>query len=221
MKNLAIKAMMVSPVIRSTGYATLDSILAAIVFEKTGSIKAAHNDIPVEFDGQMPMASAAYYNVIEEMPRSFVGNLRKQHQFDFSLLKQDPKKPFARNPFESSFKDVMNTYSLVSASSITWYARGDKELIEQLLEPVSFIGKRRASGFGEVAYWSISETDEDPCMTSTGKPRRPIPAFMFKGDKSLPITDAAWRPAYWDVMNRDGCFVPSLADILSVEEKMQ
>ena len=72
-----------------------------------------------------------------------------------------------------------------------------------------FIGKKRAQGFGEVAGWSVEKTDLDPLLDENGAPRRPIPEHLFGGDKSLPLQDLAWKPAYWNLENRAACYAPN------------
>ena len=53
-------------------------------------------------------------------------------------------------PRAPSHTKVMNGYRSITAPTAPWYAEGDARLIELLLQPVQFIGKRRASGLGRV-----------------------------------------------------------------------
>ena len=85
---------------------------------------------------------------------------------------------------------------------------GDADRIRSLLEPVQFIGKRRASGFGQVAAWDFEPDELDGIEGLFGEPLRPVPQDMFAGDRSMPVVDAAWRPACWCVEHRAPCFVP-------------
>lgn len=73
---------------------------------------------------------------------------------------------------------------------------------------MQFIGKRRASGFGRVARWEFEQDELDGIEGPFGEPLRPVPRDLFSGDKSLPVVDAAWRPAYWRVEHRTACYVP-------------
>ena len=73
---------------------------------------------------------------------------------------------------------------------------------------VEFIGKRRASGFGQVGALNIEPADLDGLVGHFGEPLRPVPQELFKGDRSSVKADAAWRPAYWHPLNRAICFVP-------------
>ena len=94
-------------------------------------------------------------------------------------------------------------------TTVTWYVEGDGDRIQQLLAPVQFIGKRRASGFGQVERWEFEPDYLDGIEGPFGEPLRPVPKEMFKGDRSLPVVDAAWRPAYWRVEHRAACHAPA------------
>ena len=92
---------------------------------------------------------------------------------------------------------------------------GHHEEIKSLLSGAYFIGKKRTAGFGEVSSWSVSELDNSHkayvlhgLIGKNGEPLRPIPVDRFHGDKALPKTDTAWKPAYWDPENRAACFAP-------------
>jgi hypothetical protein len=97
---------------------------------------------------------------------------------------------------------------MISAPDVTWFAEGDGEAIQALLEDVQFIGKRRASGFGEVDEWTVEEGDLDGVVGVMGEPLRPVPLELFNGDKDSLVVDAAWKPAYWHPAHRAICYAP-------------
>ena len=47
MDKLKITFKLVSPIITNGGYMTLDALLAALIFEKTGDLDKAHSEIPL------------------------------------------------------------------------------------------------------------------------------------------------------------------------------
>jgi hypothetical protein len=98
----------------------------------------------------------------------------------------------------------------VLVESLKWYVEGDSEEILKLINPISFIGKRRASGFGEVDHWSIDSSELDGLIGFLNEPLRPTPVEMFTGDEGSLKVDAAWRPAYWHPDNRAICYAPDL-----------
>jgi len=102
----------------------------------------------------------------------------------------------------------MSSYRTITTPNVRWICTGDLDQIEGLLGDLPFIGKKRAQGFGQVAGWSVEETELDPLLDESGAPRRPIPDHLFKGDKGLPKQDLAWKPAYWNLENRAPCYAP-------------
>lgn len=66
------------------------------------------------------------------------------------------------------------------AHSLTWHAVGDAEAIQQLLEPLTSIGKKRSQGEGRISSWHIEpapELDEFAAghLSPTGALARPTP----------------------------------------------
>ena len=84
----------------------------------------------------------------------------------------------------------------------------DIDQIEDLLGDAFFIGKKRTAGYGEVTNWDFKDSETDGLVDANEQPLRPIPAERFKGDKSLPMIDTAWKPAYWNLENRTTCYAP-------------
>lgn len=186
---------------------TLDGLLGALLFDQLQDVDAAHAAIPVKSTDGLFHASAAIMEPIERSRVAFIASLRPNHSIDPDLILKNKRGELHRK-FDSSLTNVMNGYRMLTAPTMTWYAEGDADHIRKLLEPVQFIGKRRASGFGRVTHWEFERDDLDGIEGPFGEPLRPIPKEMFKGDLTLPLVDAAWRPAYWRVEHRAACYVP-------------
>ncbi len=204
-EKVRVTAAMRSPFI-CVGYMTLDGLLAAIRFEESGDIDDAHTNLPLVINKGLWHASGAIFEPLDKGRAVFIAGLRPGHSIDPDLIKKN-KHGQLHKKFDSSLTNVMNTYPVITAPEITWYAEGDGEQIQRMLEPVHFIGKRRASGFGEVRQWKVEPDELDGVVGPFGDPLRPVPVDMFNGDKSGPVVEAAWRPAYWNVENRAACFV--------------
>jgi hypothetical protein len=213
MDKLTITAKLKSPLIVGGGYLTFDALLAAILFEKLQDVDLAMAAIPLRVTDQLYHASAALLEPYDTRSVSFVANMRAMHSLTPELLKKNKHGIVHRRiglTRRQDFGAVMNTYTQHSAEEITWYAEGDADDIHRLLDPVSFIGKRRGSGFGEVASWSIAQGEFDGIIGPFGSPLRPVPIDRFEGDKSSLRVDAAWKPAYWHPENRAICYAPKL-----------
>lgn len=211
MERLEITLALRTPVIPGGGYLTLDALLGSLLFERSGNVEAAHDAIPLANTDGLFHASAA---VIEPCPSrrvSFVANLRADHALDPDLLPKKKSGELYRKIGRTRRQDfgaVMNGYRAFDAPQVTWYAEGCGEAVERLLEEARFIGKRRASGFGEVARLSVRPGDYDGILGPFGDPLRPVPVAMFRGDAGALKVDAAWRPAYWLPENRAVCYAP-------------
>ena len=207
--RLQVTAHLASPFVTSgAGFMTLDGLLAALIFDATGSIERAHSEIPIACTDGLYHASGAVYEAIETGKVCFVAQLRPAHGIDPDLILKNKHGQLHRK-FDTSLTNVMNHYPQIAAPALTWYCEGDAERIEALLRPVEFIGKRRASGYGQVACWEIEPGDLDGITGYADEPLRPVPVDRYTGDRSAVIEDAAWRPAYWDARNRTACYVPS------------
>lgn len=98
-------------------------------------------------------------------------------------------------------------------SRLDWFAVGDAEKIRALLTYVSFIGKRRGVGKGEVQRWEV-ETCEAwggfPVVRD-GRPLRPLPQDW---PGLTDPTEIAYRTVgcvegpYWDKAREELCAVP-------------
>lgn len=190
------------------GYMTLDGLLAALLFDQLQDVDAAHTAIPVRCTNGLFHASGAIIEPIEKGRVAFIAALRPQHSINPDHILRNRHGALHRK-FDTSLTNVMNGYCALTAPTITWYAEGGADLIRKLLEPVQFIGKRRASGFGRVTGWDFDRDELDGIEGPFGEPLRPVPKQMFGGDTSFPIVDAAWRPAYWCVEHRAPCYVPA------------
>ncbi len=206
MDRIKVTAHLLAPVVTGGGYMTLDGLLAALLFDQLQDVDAAHSAIPIRHTNGLYSASGAIMESTRERI-SFIAALRPGHSIDPELILKN-KQGFLHRKFDSSLTNVMNTYTMLTAATVTWYAEGNADHINSLLSPVQFIGKRRASGFGRVSHWNIETDDLDGIEGHFGEPLRPVPVNMFTGDKSHPIVDAAWRPAYWNPHHRTACYAP-------------
>lgn len=207
MDKLHITATLCSPLVISDGTMTLDGILGAVLFEALQDVDLAHKAIPIRCESGLFHASSAMGTSIDAGQITFVAGFQNEHWQNPDLLLKNKKGEIHRK-FDSTLGNVMNTYRQVTVPELHWVVDGDADKIRALLDQVQFIGKRRASGCGQVTRWDIEQSDDDALVGYLGEPLRPIPVELFTGDKSLPVSDSAWRPAYWDLSNRAPCYSP-------------
>lgn len=210
MENLLVVANLSSPIIRASGYMTLDAILAAAIAPEYQPDTSVIPLIPITSSGGLFHASAAILEPIHAAHYAITGSMRAEDQITLSNIKLNRDGNIHADPFVPAYKPVMNSYIAITSLTAKWIVSGDRSSIERLLDSVEFIGKRRNSGYGQVSNWTVTPTDLSPLMDDGGNPLRPIPVSMFKGNRSNPIQDVAWCPPYWNPMNRAPCFAPSL-----------
>ncbi|AXI53783.1 hypothetical protein C1J05_04060 [Sulfitobacter sp. JL08] len=210
MENLIFTASLKSPLI-AQGFMTFDSLLAAVLFDRCGDVETAHTSVPLKCSEGLFHASAAIVTPVERGSYSIAASLRADHDLDADLFPKNKSGRIYRKMGRKRRRDlgnVLSTYHTISTPSVRWICTGDLDQIKGLLGDLRFIGKKRAQGFGEVAAWSVEKTDLDPLVDEQGLPRRPIPENMFTGDRSLPLQDLAWKPAYWNPEHRAACYAP-------------
>ncbi len=212
MSRFRVTAHLKAPLVLGGGYFTLDGLLGALLFDRLDDVDAAHAAIPLANTSGLFHASAAIYEPIDVGRTTFVASLRAQHDLDPELLRKNKAGTATHRAIstkrERDFGNVFNTYRRVVAPTIDWYAEGDVDAVRELLRDAHFIGKRRASGFGEVENWTIEPDELDGITGHLDEPLRPVPVELFGGDQTAIKADAAWRPAYWNPAHRAICFVP-------------
>ena len=213
MERFQLTAQLQTPVIIGGGYLTLDAQLGCILFEKLQDVDEAHKQIPLAFSDGLFHGSAAIVEPISQQSVTFIANLRAQHALDPDLILKNRHGRIHRKlgPLRrQDFGNVLNRYTSIEAEAIYWYGEGDPVAVENLVRDVEFIGKRRASGYGQVSTWSLENADYNGLTGPFGEPLRPIPEDLFEGDTGQIKLDAAWRPPYWHPENRAICYAPRL-----------
>jgi CRISPR type IV-associated protein Csf3 len=164
------------------GNLTLESLLAACVYEETGKmadealalVPIAYLDTPegriyeatsVMFDGRVKLQKHQVVrgrHFTEVGPEFYAGNPRSR------------KDPWAVNQVSGAHLRLLNAYEMHEVSRLVWFARGDMEACKALLTTQKWIGKRRGSGFGEVSQIDAAPWTGNPLVDDDGSVRRPI-----------------------------------------------
>ncbi len=82
---------------------------------------------------------------------------------------------------------------------VEWYAVGDRQEINQLLQTVTHIGKKTVQGWGRVYQWQISPFSDDYSVWYGNRLMRGIPANEAPGFSSGVY---GIRPSYWNKANQ-------------------
>lgn len=94
------------------------------------------------------------------------------------------------------------------ASSIEWYAIGDRKEIELLLSTCTHIGKKRSQGWGRVIEWVVESWPEDWSIWRDGKLTRGIPVYQVPERLRLNPVLYGVKPSYFDRRNQMPLIMP-------------
>lgn len=204
MQPLIVTALLEGPVIRGRGQLTLDALLSSAIFDRTADISAAHDTVPVYRTEGLYWASRAIYEPFHSQGHAIVQSFRPDDVWlDPQWLKKN-KHGLIHTKFSNLPDPVLNSYRAESIPSMTWYCTGDEERIRDLLDDITHIGKKRSA---LVKCWTVESGDLDGLHGYLDEPLRPVPVALWDGDRSGVIVDAAWAPAYWDVIRRTACYI--------------
>ena len=106
---------------------TFDGLLAALLFDELQDVETAHAAIPIRRTDGLYHASAAIMEASRERI-SFIAALRPGHSIDPDLILKNKHGQLHRK-FYTSLTNVLNSYSLLTAPTVTWYADGDADQI--------------------------------------------------------------------------------------------
>ena len=214
MQTFRLVADLKTPIIFN-GELTLDGLLAAVLFDELQDVDRAHSEVPVKCIEGLYWASSAQLEVYHTEPVAFTASLRADHDLNHEDFAKNKAGKLIGGAIgrtrQRDFGNVLNSYRQLHAKSVAWDVTGDRDEIIKLISTVQFIGKRRGSGFGEIAQWRLDTEQSDGLYNEANAPVRPIPTHLYDGDKSYPLADAAWKPAYWDINNRYVCYMPGAA----------
>lgn len=206
MKTFTLRAKLHTPVIRR-GFVTLDALLMSLLGR--GDV----SDL-IRCDQSLYFASAGFsVDAVTKQRASFVASLRPEHTPQWlDVVKTNTKTGDLQIGLSRQREggNIINAYEATVASAVEWYATGNMQQVLEVVSHVGFIGKRRASGFGEVTSWEVEEGELDGLVGYNNEPLRPVPTDRWlEGGDWIPV-EAAWKAPYWDTRNRTKCFVPEV-----------
>lgn len=205
MDKLKITATLSDTFVTGGGYLTFDALIASVVFSLTQDVEQAHDHLPIKRVDGLYYASAAIYEPVALGKVAIVQSMRPDDLWlDHHFLKKN-KHGSVHTKFSNLSDNLLNTYKTIVTPSMSWYCCGDADRIRALLDHLPMIGKKRTCS---VTRWEVDDGELDGVHGYANEPLRPVPESIWDGDRSGPIVDAAWRPAYWDASGRTACFVP-------------
>jgi len=195
----------------------LDGLLSGLLFERTGDLTLATQEIPLARVGKTWCGSQAFLEgPCATVPVVYIMNLRAELDLSPASVHPDGRSgkyqriETGRGPYKNRMTE-MRSYE---ARSVWFCGRGNIAEIRELLDDVPAIGKKRSSGFGAIDRESVDIEEIDGEMTgvmlSDGTPARTVPIETWNeiGGGSAELAYEAVRPPYWQGLH-ETCAVPS------------
>lgn len=221
--GFALLVKLASPAIIQ-GSLTLESLLAAAVFERTGKMRnEALSEVPLtsrqigdDPDARLWLASAVHHLGHVTMGEEAILRRRRRDETgpDFYTANLRAKKscPYAIEQGRDDYKALLNPYTTTHCEALVWLGHGDAQQCANLLESLTFIGKRRGQGFGQIAEVCVRSFASDPVLWPNGLVRRPIPsAWLALIEGAAPIGQQ--QKAYISVKHPSWAHRPELCAV--------
>ncbi|MGC8519778.1 MAG: hypothetical protein ACP5P4_14845 [Steroidobacteraceae bacterium] len=207
-----LTAELATPLILSVEtFLTLDSLLAGVIFESTGSIERALADIPLErtytvWHGSAVFLESCAIRSMEPFKRGLgmrdIGNGALE-RLALRRIERGRRRgqlstiDTVRGPHQTT----LSSYLSYLTPRVYWFGCGDIDRVQDLVNGLPAIGKKRRQGYGQVAHIEIEpvETDSSLSMVTAGTRHA-----------MRPLTLESWERLYREQPSAIGCTRPSL-----------
>lgn len=224
-QSFAVQADLATPIILSPEtYLTLDSLLAAMIFEETGEADAALRDIPLQKTAGIWHGSAAFLtSVVNPFRAPFKRGVEPLEEMWIPAYQtgtgENSDKVIVKriDKVRKKYQTLTGEYEAQAASGVLWFGCGDIVRVESIISGLSHVGKKARQGYGQISGVSVEEMDEDWSLSIPFKgrtyPMRPIPLPVWETHLHHPLHDelllvrATSRPPYF-CGQKDRCAVP-------------
>lgn len=160
----------------------LESLLAYCVHENTGKIRdEALAEVPLGRletpAGPVWMCSSVHFDAFARTDEHIVVRGRHFTEVGPDFYGPNPRAridAYAIDQGSGSYIRLTNPYPVTTSSVLVWYAFGDMLACQGLLSSLRWVGKRRGSGFGEIAQMVVEPWTGDPLIDPFGMVRRPV-----------------------------------------------
>ncbi|KIL36974.1 hypothetical protein SD71_04550 [Cohnella kolymensis] len=171
-------------------------------------------DLPV---ARHPSAPELYMASI-----GFIHSAGRHMQFftkNIAAKKQLWKAPSARVDLTGGFFKAYHTrlFTLIPPVTVTFYAYGKRDAIDELVHRIPALGSKRGHGFGKVSSVHITQIDDNLSWIHQDRPMRAIPVRLYP-DRIKDWYYTVWNliPPSYSAQGRELCYVPRQDEWLSV-----
>jgi len=198
--HFLIRLALVTPLIL-THRTTLDAILAGLIFAETGDLNRALGDVPLAKQEGLWCASSVFLQgpVINDV--LIAGSSVRPQALDAAMFRTKTTGRYVNvDPSGGDFRNRQTEMRAHATPAAYFMGQGDLDEVRRLMGAMAGMGKRRASGFGQIdmARSEFIALDyprpQGVLMLSDGTPSRPIPVEAWRRLRSLaPVLRAVVR----------------------------
>lgn len=227
-----------TPVILTTdAYLTLDSLLGAAVFARTGEAEAAVQEIPLAQTDGIFHGSAGFLDSVllkapgagfklgiqptEEMWLPAYQTGTSEDKATGRKFRNNKRLVRRVDTVRGEYSTTLDAYSAFAAAQITWFGCGEMKAVRDLLGEITSVGKKSRQGWGAIVGFHLEEIDVDLSLSrqrrGMDRPMRPIPAATWQAwgrdiTPALLTRECAVRPPYF-CGPKIRCVVPATRDL--------
>jgi hypothetical protein len=129
---------------------------------------------------------------------------------EYEYLNEHRAKKIEYDMGSGEFKAYNIWNELLKTPKIYFYVRGKKEIIEDLLQDLKFLGKKTAIGYGQVSSFLVEKITEDKSIfLAENTPARPISVKNYPFLKNARITYYNSKVPYWANWTKEACYMPN------------
>lgn len=213
--NLKIDIFLKNSVAMQKNKSAFDAVLAMLFFnaQKNENIFNGDYEQHLDFlditDGvyhtSYPILNGVKYYDKEKLIKSFDHEMYAKYG---EIVSKNGKAKGVVMTAQGKYKNEFYSIERIGVDCITYYVRGNREKIEELLKRLRFIGKKSSLGWGEIKHIAIEETLKDYSIFKENKLMRNIPlknSFGFNGTK---VNLMRLTHPYWSKTDIKECLVP-------------
>ena len=210
MENLKISFFLNSPLLIGR-FSTIDSILVNLYvkrhFGKNIEIEKLYD---FDFIEKYKDGYCGSIWFVEESDQVSLENRCIVKKPEYEYLNENRANKIEYSMGSGEFKAYNIWNELLKTPKIYFYVRGKKEIIEDLLQDLKFIGKKTAIGYGQVSSFLVETIPEDKSVfLAKNTPARPISVKNYPSLENARIIYYNSKVPYWANWSKEACYMPN------------
>lgn len=128
---------------------------------------------------------------------------------EYEYLNENRSNKVEYNMGGGEFKAYNIWFEALIAPRVYFYVRGKKDIIEDLLNDLKFLGKKSALGLGHISSFKVETVDQDKSVfLNENTPSRPV-SVKNHSIKNSRIAYYGCKVPYWANWLKEACYMPN------------